>query len=290
MGRGGPFPLAYRMSDNKLDTLLEILRKMPCALLAYSGGLDSTFLLKALKLSGIRTLAVTGVSDTVPPSDLENAKRMAREIGMEHRIIHTHEMDNENFVKNPPDRCFHCKDELFTRLRAIAEEEGCASVLDGSNVDDREDYRPGSRAARKHGVRSPLEEAGFAKQDIRDASRELGLSTWDRPASPCLSSRFPYGMEITPGALKRVAGAEEYLRSLGVGEIRVRDHYGVARLEVRPQEQQAVFEMRRKIVPRLKALGYRFVCLDLEGFESGSLNRMLKEGTEAFDAFGRQNR
>ncbi len=263
--------------DDKFNALLESLKGMQSALLAYSGGLDSTLLLKALKLSGIRTLAVTGVSPTTPPPDLEDARRMAGLTGVEHRFIGTDEMEDANFTRNPPDRCFYCKDELFGKLRAIAGEEGFAFLLDGTNLDDRDDHRPGSRAARAHGVRSPLLEAGLTKRDIRDVSKTLGLPTWDKPASPCLSSRFPYGLEITPAALKRVAGAEEYLRSIGFRELRVRDHGEVASIELPPVEQERAFKMRAEIIERLKALGYAFVCLDLEGLRSGSMNRLLKK-------------
>lgn len=266
------------LKNDKFNALLESLRGMQSALLAYSGGVDSTLLLKALELSGIRALAVTGVSPTTPPRDLEDAKRMAGLTGVEHRFVGTDEMEDENFTQNPPDRCFYCKDELFGKLRAIADKEGFAFVLDGTNLDDREDHRPGSRAARAHGVRSPLMEAGLTKRDIRDVSKALGLPTWDKLASPCLSSRFPYGLEITPAALKRVAGAEEYLRSLGFRQLRVRDHGELAVLELPPAEQEKAFKMRSEIVERLRALGYAFVSLDLEGLRSGSMNRLLKKG------------
>lgn len=265
-----------RTSGNKLDSLVKMLRGMESAVLAYSGGLDSTFLLKALSISGIRALAVTGVSETTPPPDLEDAKRMAAEMGMEHRVIPTDEMENRNFLRNPPDRCFHCKDGLFGKLCAIAEEEGYSLVLDGSTLDDRDDYRPGHEAARKHGVISPLMEAGYTKSEIREASKALGLGTWDKPASPCLSSRFPYGDEITSGALRRVAEAEGFLRSLGFRELRVRDHRGAARIEVPEADQGRALKHRKKIVQGLKALGYGFVSLDLEGLKSGSMNRVLK--------------
>jgi uncharacterized protein len=267
------------MASPKLDSLLDILKGMKTALLAYSGGLDSTFLLKALKLSGIRALAVTAQSEATPLRDLEDAVRMAREIGVGHRVISTAEMNNENYLRNPPDRCFYCKDELFGKLGGIAEEEGLAFVIDGSNRDDRDDYRPGMRAAREHGVRSPLDEAGFTKNEIREASRALVLPTWQKPASPCLSSRFPYGVRIIPEALKRVDLAEEFLRTLGLDKIRVRDHGGSARIEVPPEVMQKIIENKIKIIERFRSLGYDFVSLDLEGLRSGSLNRVLKDMT-----------
>lgn len=262
-------------SHPELDRLLDIIRPMQRAVLAYSGGVDSTLLLKAVALSGIRALAVTGTSPTMPQRDLEDAKRFAADAGIEHRIIGTSEMDDENFVSNPPERCFYCKDELFGRLAALAEDEGYDIVLDGSNADDAGDHRPGLRAAKKHGVRSPLMEAGLTKGAIRGLSRELGLSTWDKPASPCLSSRFPYGVRITVEGLRRVSDAEEILRSKGFLTLRVRDHNGIARIELSPEEMERAVAMRGEISDKFKSLGFDFVSLDLEGFRSGSLNRVL---------------
>ncbi|GAB4388901.1 MAG: ATP-dependent sacrificial sulfur transferase LarE [Thermodesulfovibrionales bacterium] len=263
-------------TDGKLRNLMEILRGMESAVLALSGGVDSVFLLKAMALSGIRALAVTAVSETTPAPDLEDARRAARALGVPHREIRTREMEDENFASNPPDRCFYCKDELFGRLSRMAREEGYAFVLDGGNMDDASDHRPGRRAALKHGVRSPLEEAGFTKADIREASRALGLGTWDKPASPCLSSRFPYGTRITGEALRRVARAEEALRGLGFRDLRVRDHGGgAARVEVPGEDMERLFLKREAVVSALRALGYRFVCLDLEGLESGRMNRAI---------------
>jgi uncharacterized protein len=259
-----------------VGNLVALLRPMRSAILAYSGGLDSTFLLKALCLSGIRTLAVTGRSETTPAEDLADAAAMAREMDVPHRVIETAEMSREPFLANSPERCYHCKDELFGLLRALAGEEDYREVLDGSTVDDLADYRPGRRAAERHGVRSPLIEAGFDKGAVRSASRLLGLRTWDKPASPCLSSRFPYGTRITPEALRRVAQAEDYVRSLGFRELRVRDHAGLARLEVPADEIERLTALREQVSERLRELGYRFVSLDLEGLRSGSLNRVLE--------------
>ena len=264
------------MASPKLDNLMEILRGMKSALLAYSGGLDSTFLLKVLQLSGIRALAVTARSEATPRHDLKDAARMAREPGVSHRVITTEEMKDENYLSNPPDRCFYCKDELFGKLKVIADEEGMAFVIDGSNLDDGDDYRPGTRAARAHGVRSPLAEAGFTKQEIREASRALSLPTWSKPASPCLSSRLPYGVRITPEALRRVDEAEEFLRTLGFSELRVRDHGDSARIEVPVDAMQSVLENKSAIVEKLRSLGFVFVSQDHECRRSGSRHRALE--------------
>jgi uncharacterized protein len=255
---------------------------MESAVIAFSGGVDSTFLVKAAALSGIRALAVTGFSPTMPEQDLQDAEEMARSIGIPHRVIESAELEIDDFRKNPPDRCFHCKNELFGRLREIAVSEGYRFVLDGSNLDDLGDWRPGRRAAREHGVRSPLVEAGLAKEDIRSLSRELDLPTWDKPSSPCLSSRFPYGEPITREALKRVEAAERFLRSCGFREIRVR-HYGdTAKIEVKEDDIPEMLkpEIRIPVIGKLRALGYTTITLDLEGFRSGKLNIQITEPRE----------
>lgn len=268
------------MKNNKFDKLIEILKDMQSAVLAYSGGVDSTFLLKALQISGIKILAVTAVSETTPSGDFLTAKKMTSEFGIEHRVIKTEELSIEEFVNNTPDRCFFCKDELFKKLSDIASSEGYKFVLDGSNVDDTSDYRPGRMAAIKYNVRSPLIEAGITKEEVRKLSRQLGLSTWDKPSSPCLSSRFPYGQRITKEALRRVEKAEDFLRSLGFHEIRVRDHNGSARIEVGEDEiELLLMPEKRKIIPEtLKSLGYKFVSIDLDGYKTGSMNRTIGSG------------
>jgi uncharacterized protein len=247
---------------------------MGSAVVAYSGGVDSTFLLKAMVLSGIRVMAVTGFSPTMPEQDFLDAKEAAGAMGVPHMVIETSELEMDDFRKNPPDRCFYCKSELFGRLKSIAESEGYAHLLDGSNLDDVDDWRPGRKAALENGVRSPLIEAGLRKEDIRDLSRALGLSTWDKPSSPCLSSRFPYGESITTEALKRVEAAERFLKSLGFRELRVRHHGDVARIEFREEDIPTMLnpEIRIAVTENLKALGYKFVTLDLEGFRSGKMN------------------
>ena len=194
---------------------------------------------------------------------------------MEHRFIETGELEREGYLSNPPERCFHCKDDLFTRIREIAESGGFAHVLDGTNSDDFLDHRPGIKAAKEHGIMSPLADAGLTKEDVREAARACGLSVAEKPASPCLSSRFPYGVRITREGLHRVEQAEGVLRGLGFDELRVRDHDGEARIEVSRAEMQRLFELREEITASLRGLGYKFVSLDLEGLESGKLNRVL---------------
>lgn len=257
---------------------MEILKGMQSAVIAYSGGVDSTFLLKATKLSGIRALAVTAASETMPEDDLFHAKRMAEEIGLEQKIIKTDEVNSEDFRKNPPDRCFYCKDELFKRLTEIAAFGGYRFVLDGSNLDDTDDWRPGRKAALIYGVRSPLIEAALTKKEIRELSRQLELPTWDRPSSPCLASRFPYGDPITRQKIKQVAEAEGFLRSCGFREFRVRHHGDIARIELKEEDFKRIFDpnTRSTIIEKLKSLGYRFVDIDLEGFRSGKMNEGIE--------------
>jgi uncharacterized protein len=267
------------MMDTKLTRLVEILRDMQSAVLAYSGGVDSTFLLKALQISGIRTLAITAVSEITPNDDLFVAKKMTSGMGMKHRIIEMDTMLREEFLRNTPERCFFCKDKLFKKLTAISSAGRYTFLLDGSNVDDTMDYRPGIRALSKYHVRSPLTEAGLWKKEIRELSRQLDLSTWDRPSSPCLVTRFPYGQRITKGALERVGRAEDFLRRLGFHEVRVRVHDEIARIEVDKEEIGPLLtsERRSLISEKLKSLGYQFVSLDLDGYRRGSMNRMLEK-------------
>ncbi|MDI6801288.1 MAG: ATP-dependent sacrificial sulfur transferase LarE [Thermodesulfovibrionales bacterium] len=258
----------------KFQKLLSILKDMQSVVLAFSGGVDSTFLLKAVKESGIHCLAVTACSETMPANELHFATDMARLIGIKHRVITTCELDNPDFVKNTMNRCFYCKDELFSKLCGIADTEGYSFVIDGSNADDLADWRPGRQAAEKYGVRSPLVEAGLSKIEIRELSKDRDLPTWSKPASPCLSSRFPYGEKITKEALKRVELSEEFLKSLGFSELRVRSHNDTARIEVKTDEIDRLFnkELRDAVKDKLKKFGFKYIILDLEGFRSGSLN------------------
>ena len=266
--------------DQKFSRLLSCLKESESAVLAFSGGVDSSFLLTMMKIAGIRFLAVTGNSETVPEKALQEAISFAEREEVPHRVIATGEMQNESFVSNPPDRCFFCKQDLFQRIDRIAHEEDFRFVFDGSNVDDLIDYRPGKKAAELFDVRSPLAECGLSKDDIRLLSKKLGLETWDKPSSPCLSSRFPYGVRITLPLLKRIERAEEFLKTLGIETVRVRAHEDMARIEVTEQEMPFFFdtEIRHRITEALRSFGFCYISLDLEGFRSGSLNRVLPHG------------
>lgn len=262
----------------KFSDLTCLLREAGNAVLAFSGGVDSSFLLKAMTMSGIKVLAVTAVSGTVPGRDILGSASFAKELGVEHLTIRTEELLNEAFVSNPPNRCFFCKDELFKKIKVVARQYDYGVIFDGSNSDDLRDYRPGVKAAVLHAVRSPLAESNFTKDEIRVMARELGLDIWNRPASPCLSSRFPYGQRITSQALRRVEEAEEFLRTFGIHDIRVRNHGDTARIETGEKEMHLLVSPanRRLVTEKLKSLGYRYVSLDLEGYISGSMNRALR--------------
>ncbi|HEY7528476.1 MAG TPA: ATP-dependent sacrificial sulfur transferase LarE [Candidatus Deferrimicrobiaceae bacterium] len=261
----------------KRDRLVGLLRETGGCVIGFSGGVDSTFLFAvAAEALGERVLAVTATSETYPLRELREARELAAGIGGRHRVIVSEELDIPGFSENPADRCYHCKKELFSKLRAIADEEGLSHVLDGSNVDDLGDYRPGRNATRELSVRSPLIEAGLSKDDIRELSRAMGLATWNKPAFACLSSRFPYGVRITREKLARVDRAEEALRGLGFRVVRVRHHGEVARLELGPGEfLQAVNGLRDEIVRLVKEAGYAYVALDLQGYRTGAMNETL---------------
>ncbi len=251
---------------------------METVLIAYSGGVDSSLLLKAAaEVLGPNFIAVTADSETYPATELAEAKEFASSLGVTHHILHTDELASEQFAANPPDRCYFCKKELYGRLKQIADREGISWILDGSNVDDLKDYRPGGRAAAEFGVRSPLREAGFTKQDVRDCARMLNLSVWDKPSLACLSSRIPYGTRITPAVLKTVQAAEDHLRVLGFRQVRVRHHGTTARIELERNDMKRLVMDggAEKIVAALKALGYAYVCLDLEGYRTGSMNEII---------------
>lgn len=262
----------------KLEHLRRIFGEMDCVLIAYSGGIDSTLVAKvAQDVLGDRALAVTAESPSLMPEDLEDAQVQAAAIGIRHEIVQTHEMDDPNYTSNPVNRCYFCKSELHDTLKPLAIARGYPYVVDGVNADDLRDYRPGIQAAQERGARSPLAEVGITKAEVRALSQQLELPWWDKPAQPCLSSRFPYGETITVAKLQRVGRAERHLRSLGWPEVRVRSQGDTARIELPPTQIQAFVAQTELpvLVEQFVALGFLYVTLDLEGYSSGKLNRVL---------------
>jgi uncharacterized protein len=265
------------MQNDKYERLKEILAEMGSVLVAYSGGTDSTLMLKvAHDVLGDKVLAMTAVSASLPAADRAEAEQVARQIGAKHILVESDETSDPEYLANTPNRCFFCKKETYGKLATYAERHGFQAIVDGTNADDSGDYRPGRQAASEYHVRSPLLEAGFTKAEIRQLSKGLGLPNWDKPAAACLSSRIPYGTTITLETLSQVERAEALLHGLGLRQLRVRHHGPVARIEVEPRDFSRLLDHRDEIVTTLKAIGYGYVALDLAGFRSGSMNDLIQ--------------
>jgi pyridinium-3,5-biscarboxylic acid mononucleotide sulfurtransferase len=262
----------------KQQRLFSHLKGMGRVIVAFSGGTDSAYLAwAAAHVLGEGALAITADSASMPESHKRDAEAFAREFGITHEYVRTYEFENPDYVRNAPDRCFHCKDELFTRLEKVGRERGYEHIIYGVNTDDLGDYRPGQNAAKKHEVAAPLADAGLSKADIRELSRQAGLPTWDRPASACLSSRIPYGTPVTISNVKTVENGEEEIRALGFRQFRVRFHGEVVRIEIAREEMERALslDMAARFTAIFKALGFKYVALDLEGYRQGSLNEVL---------------
>jgi uncharacterized protein len=266
--------------QEKYQLLKDIIKKKESAAIAFSGGVDSTFLLKVAKeVLGDKLIAVTATSSTYPKRELNEAIKFAEDIKVRHIIISSEELEIEGFAMNPKNRCYYCKKELFTKINNIAFEHGMNSVFDGSNIDDTGDYRPGMQAAKELNVVSPLKEGGLTKDDIRELSKELGLPTWNKPSFACLSSRFPYGHKITISKLSMVDKAEQFLLDMGITQVRVRHHGEIARIEVEPSEREKFFDVKvmNSIGNEFKKIGFTYVTLDMLGYRTGSMNETLSE-------------
>ncbi len=268
--------------DQKLAQMQQILRDLKSVAVAFSAGVDSTLVLKVAldTLGPDRVVAVTGRSDSLARAEFEEACRIAAEVGAQHVILDTDEFGNPNYLANPTNRCYFCKTTLYAQLRRFVAERGLNAIVNGINADDLGDYRPGIQAAGEHDVHCPAADAGLTKADVRELSRRLGLPTFDKPASPCLSSRVQYGEAITPEKLRMIESAELFLRSLGVRECRVRHHNNLARIEVPPEfiPLLATPDTSARIDRHFRSLGYQYVCLDLRGFRSGSMNEVIAFG------------
>lgn len=266
--------------DMKFQKLKDNLRDLGSVAIAYSGGVDSTFLLKvAADVLGDKVIAITAKSSTYPEREFKEAVKYIKDIGAKHIVIISEELEIEGFAKNPVNRCYFCKKELFSKIRKVADDNNIKEVLDGANVDDVSDFRPGMKAAKELEVISPLKDAGFTKNDIRELSKKLGVPTWNKPAFACLSSRFPYGNEITVEKLSMVERAEQFLMDIGFRQIRVRHHGDIARVEVNAEEREKFFDINimDKVGNELKSYGFKYVTLDLLGYRTGSMNEVLSE-------------
>lgn len=263
--------------EKKLTLLKKIIQGMDSVLLAFSGGVDSTFLLKVLRdtLPKDRLLAVTATSATFPKEELAFAKKIASDLGLRHKVIRTFELKNKKFLANTSQRCYFCKKELFLGLQKLATRHGLQYVVDASSISDDRDFRPGSKARVELGVRSPLKEARLTKDDIRSLSKALGLVTWDKPSLACLASRIAYHTRISPAILSRIERGERFLQALGFREVRLRHHNGLCRIEVARRDISKMVKQYDKVCREIKRLGYRFVTLDLEGYRSGTMNLLL---------------
>ena len=264
--------------EEKFQLLKDIIKKRGSAAIAFSGGVDSTFLIKvAHEVLGDKLIAVTATSSTYPDRELKEAIKYAEEMGVKHIIISSEELEIEGFASNPKNRCYYCKKELFTKIKEVAIKNGVEYVFDGSNLDDTGDYRPGMQAAKELEVVSPIKEAGLTKNDIRELSKKLKLPTWNKPSFACLSSRFPYGNKITLPKLKMVDRAEQFLLDMGIKQVRVRHHGEIARIEVSPEERELFFnvDIMDKIGKEFKNIGFTYVTLDILGYRTGSMNEVL---------------
>lgn len=266
------------MPQSKMQVLQTILHDLGSVVVAFSGGVDSTFLLKvaSLALPGDKLLAINAGGEIYPASERASVDRLAESIGVQLMHLDPLLLDTPAFRDNPPDRCYHCKRAIFSQMQQMGLARGLMTVVDGSNLDDLRDFRPGKRASQELGIRSPLEEAGFTKSDIRHFSRELGLPTWDKPSMACLASRFPYGDEVTKPKLLQVEQAEELLKAWGFAQYRVRHHGSVARVEVLPEEMSQILSRRVQLLQELRRLGFDYVALDLQGYRTGAMNEALR--------------